>query len=77
MSFKEIKVGRYTITRDSLALKVVAIAGLIAYLQQIGEPPTQWDYQEWLTHFGVLVGWVSAWLSTSMLRGKNDRTPAR
>ena len=67
------------LTRDSALLWVLAAAAVFAHLKQVGVPPTQWDYQQWMETGTFLAAWLIGKMQTSDLRhseyGKAKLTP--
>ena len=60
------------LTRDSAVLWIGVLLGVAAYLQQMGIPPWQWSYAQWLQATVVGLGGVSLKLQTSPLKGEHD-----
>jgi hypothetical protein len=53
--------------RDSILLSIGVLGAVIGYLISAGEPPTKWNYQEWLQAGSFAIGVLLAKLSTSPL----------
>lgn len=54
-------------TRDSLLLWGGLLGALIAYLLSVGDPPTQWSYQQWLQFVTAMIAVGIAKLQSSPL----------
>lgn len=52
-----MKLGPITITRDGALLWLLALAALLGYLTAAPNPPTQWDYHQWLQAGITFAGW--------------------
>lgn len=69
-----MKIGSFTLTRDSAALWLPVIGAVITYLLA-SPPPTQWSYYDWLRAIAAFVAAFSMKQMTSGLPGKNDVAP--
>ena len=58
---------KFGLTRDSASLWLGMAGALVAYLIGSGEPPTQWDYGEWLQFAAATIGAFIGVLRTSPL----------
>lgn len=54
-------------TRDSFLLWGGLVGALIAYLLSVGDPPTQWSYQQWLQFATAMIAVGIAKLQSSPL----------
>ena len=45
------------LTRDGLALWVLAASALAAYLLSVGTPPNEWSYQQWIQFAAAAAAW--------------------
>lgn len=59
------------LSRDSIIWWLAIAGAVITYLLS-AEPPTQWDYKEWLQAISFVVATVSGKLATSPLVGKES-----
>ena len=58
---------KFGLTRDSASLWLGMAGALVAYLIGSGEPPTVWDYGEWLQFAAASIASVIGVLRTSPL----------
>jgi len=66
-----MKIGPFTVTRDSLVLWLPVLVAVLTYLQN-SPPPTQWTYADWMRILSAIVAAGSTKMMTSGLPGKND-----
>jgi hypothetical protein len=69
-----MKLGRFTLTRDSAALWLPVAGAVVTYLLA-SPPPWQWDYYAWLRAAAAVIAAASTKLMTSRLPGKKDVEP--
>lgn len=78
-------LGSWTITRDGALLWLVGVAAMVGYLLSVPEPPTEWDYRQWLNAAAAAALWGIGKLQSSpapsskeVTRGfRDDGTPMR
>jgi hypothetical protein len=66
-----MKIGPFTVTRDSAALWLPVAGAVLAYLLA-SPPPTQWSYYDWLRAAAAVIAASSTKQMTSSLPGKDD-----
>ena len=59
------------LTRDSFVLWLPVVGAAITYLLA-ADPPTTWDYHQWLQAAAAIVATVSTKLMTSPLKHSDD-----
>lgn len=60
-------------TRDSVIWGLAILGALLTYLVQVGTPPTEWPYSEWVKALAFLVATLAGKLATSPLPSKEER----
>ena len=61
-----------SLTRDSMVLWLGLGVAVVGYLTTAKDPPTQWDYMDWLQACSFILAWVVGKLATSPLAGAKD-----
>lgn len=59
------------ITRDSFVLVLTTVGSYLGFLLY-QPPPVEWTYHQWIQAGIVLLGMITAQLSTSPLKGEHD-----
>jgi hypothetical protein len=59
-------------TRDSIVFSWLAVVVAIAGYLALGDPPTQWDFKEWMQAIVAVGGIVSGKLGSSPLPHSDD-----